>query len=66
MAKKRSKSQNSITIRLSIDQNMARIEIEDNGPGIDEETRKRIFEPFFTTKPVGNPGQLKKYLNADW
>ena len=30
-----------------------RIEIEDNGPGINEEKRKRIFEPFFTTKPVG-------------
>ena len=31
----------------------ATIEIEDNGPGMDEKTRKHIFEPFFTTKPVG-------------
>ncbi|MBF0233370.1 MAG: PAS domain-containing protein [Desulfamplus sp.] len=29
------------------------LQIEDNGPGMDEETRKRVFEPFFTTKPVG-------------
>lgn len=27
--------------------------IEDNGPGMDEETSKHIFEPFFTTKDVG-------------
>lgn len=29
------------------------IEIEDNGPGMKENVRKRIFEPFFTTKTVG-------------
>ncbi len=45
----------SITLRTSYDSNseMVLIEIEDNGPGMDDETVKRIFEPFFTTKSVG-------------
>ncbi len=42
-----------LTLRVKDDKGMARVEIEDNGAGIDAETRKRIFEPFFTTKGVG-------------
>lgn len=30
-----------------------RIEFEDTGHGMDEETRQRVFEPFFTTKARG-------------
>lgn len=42
-------------IKISIFQknDMVIVEIEDNGPGMDEDVRKRIFEPFFTTKDVG-------------
>jgi PAS domain S-box-containing protein len=42
-------------IHISIFQKHDRVivEIGDNGPGMDEEVRKRIFEPFFTTKDVG-------------
>jgi PAS domain S-box-containing protein len=29
------------------------LSVRDNGPGMDEEVRRRVFEPFFTTKPAG-------------
>ncbi|MFP4547849.1 MAG: ATP-binding protein [Fidelibacterota bacterium] len=41
-----------ITIRTQLKYNMARLEVEDNGPGIPEDIRSRIFEPFFTTKEI--------------
>ncbi|MCP3898316.1 MAG: PAS domain S-box protein, partial [Desulfobacteraceae bacterium] len=40
-------------IRLFQKKNHVVLEIEDNGPGIDQEIKKRVFEPFFTTKDVG-------------
>jgi PAS domain S-box-containing protein len=40
-------------LRVTQNKGVARVEIEDNGPGISEESRKRVFEPFFTTKPIG-------------
>jgi PAS domain S-box-containing protein len=42
-----------ITLRTRREESMARIEIEDNGPGMDDQTRRKIFEPFFTTKAEG-------------
>ncbi|MCB8948941.1 MAG: PAS domain-containing protein [Ardenticatenaceae bacterium] len=42
-----------LRLRHEKDAGWVRIEIEDNGPGMEDTTRKRVFEPFFTTKPVG-------------
>ena len=42
-----------ITLRTRMAKDAVRVEIEDNGPGMDETVRRRIFEPFFTTKEVG-------------
>lgn len=39
--------------RVRRDGEHVRIEIEDNGPGMTEDVRRRVFEPFFTTKGVG-------------
>ncbi len=39
-----------ITIKTRADDTNLFIEVEDNGPGIKPEIRKRVFEPFFTTK----------------
>jgi len=43
----------SVTVRTAFEDHFVRIEVSDNGCGIDAETRKRIFDPFFTTKFPG-------------
>ncbi len=39
--------------RIREENDMAVVEIEDNGPGIDLDLQKKIFDPFYTSKSVG-------------
>ncbi len=47
------KSNGSILITTFADKQNAFLILEDDGPGITEENRKRLFEPFFSTKQMG-------------
>ncbi len=42
-----------IILRLWSEDRYAVLEVEDNGPGMAEDIRRRVFEPFFTTKEPG-------------
>jgi PAS domain S-box-containing protein len=43
-----------VTVRTSaLDEDGVRIDVIDQGAGIDPKIRERIFDPFFTTKPIG-------------
>ncbi len=53
MVSQGSSEQPCFEIRVCTEGRMARVDIIDNGPGMETEVKKRIFEPFFTTKDVG-------------
>ena len=53
LADQENPSRERIVLRTKKEPRWVRIEVEDSGPGMDEEVRGRVFEPFFTTKPIG-------------
>jgi simple sugar transport system ATP-binding protein len=43
----------SVEVRAALDKGRLRIEIQDHGKGMDEETRENVFNFFFTTREAG-------------
>ena len=63
------KSHGHVTLRLQRQSGKAAIEIEDDGPGMDEDfIRNRLFKPFFTTKASRGMGigayQAREYVRS--
>ncbi|CCO23953.1 PAS domain-containing sensor histidine kinase [Maridesulfovibrio hydrothermalis] len=51
---KEMKEKPEISIKIYNLGDMVRCSISDNGPGMNEQIRKRVFEPFYTTKSPGS------------
>jgi two-component system sensor histidine kinase PilS (NtrC family) len=48
-----SKSQGSVTLKMSIEDGRVVLDVQDDGPGISVEHQGKLFEPFFTTAQDG-------------
>ncbi len=42
-----------ICVKAWEENGVARVEVRDEGPGLDSEQQQHLFEPFYTTKPAG-------------
>jgi len=54
-----------VRVRVHCDDHLAKVEVVDNGPGIQPQVIKKIFDPFFTTKQVGSGTGLGLALARD-
>jgi two-component system sensor histidine kinase TctE len=45
-----------VVIRIAVDGDRARFEVEDTGPGLAPEARDGIFEPYVRADRTGQPG----------
>jgi two-component system C4-dicarboxylate transport sensor histidine kinase DctB len=56
------RAENRISVRTRRAGDRVRLEVADNGPGIDQATAPRIFEPFFTTREAAGGTGLGLWL----
>ena len=61
----RTKYQPEVSLRLTLEGNMACIFIHDNGTGIEPAIINKIFDPFFTTKTTGEASGVGLYLSHE-
>src|SRR5712692_9757915 len=54
-----------VRVRVHCVDHLAKVEVVDNGPGIQPQVIKKIFDPFFTTKQVGSGTGLGLALARD-
>lgn len=55
--------QGKINISMRKHYSVVRIQIEDNGIGIPDDTKRKLFDPFFTTKEAGKGTGLGLYVS---